>query len=144
MSWVRIWIHVVFSTKNREPFLKTRDLREKLFDHIRQNAKEKGIWLDCINGYRDHAHCLLSLGRDQQLSKVVQLLKGESSHWINKNELIPHKFMWQDDYWAVSVSEAHLQAVRNYISNQENHHKSVSFKEEVNEFMRKYNWKLES
>ncbi|MBZ9729676.1 IS200/IS605 family transposase [Salegentibacter sp. JZCK2] len=142
MSWVRIWIHVVFSTKNRTPFLQTKEIRNKLFQHIRQNAREKGIWLDCINGYKDHAHCLLTLGKDQQLSKVVQLIKGESSYWINKNELISHKFMWQDDYWAVGVSETHLQAVRNYIYNQENHHKSMNFKEEVSEFMRKYDWEF--
>lgn len=138
MSWVRIWIHVVFSTKNRTPFLQTKEVRNKLFQHIKQNAKEKGIWLDCIGGYEDHAHCLLSLAKDQQLSKVIQLIKGESSYWINKNELTSHKFIWQDDYWAVSVSEAHLQAVRNYIYNQENHHKSLDLKEEVSEFMRKY------
>lgn len=141
MSWVKIWIHLVFSTKNRNSFLATQELRQKVFHHIKTNAKEKDIWLDCVNGHKDHTHCLLSLGKEQKLSKVVQLLKGESSHWINKNELTSHKFRWQDDYWAVSVSKSHLQSVRNYIYKQEKHHQTKSFSEEVENFMNKYGWK---
>lgn len=63
MSWVRIWVHLVFSTKNRYPFLQTKELRKRVFQHIDGNAKEKDIWLDCINGYQEHTHCLISLGR---------------------------------------------------------------------------------
>jgi len=140
MSWVRIWVHAVFSTKNRIPFLKTRGLRYKVFRHIKQNAKEKEIWLDCVNGYTDHAHCLIALGKEQKLSKLVQLIKGESSFWINTKELTPHKFIWQDDYWAVSVSESHLQSVRQYIHHQERHHKAKSFSKEIDEFSEKYGW----
>ncbi|MFQ6002813.1 MAG: transposase, partial [Candidatus Zixiibacteriota bacterium] len=75
MSWVRVWIHLVFSTKNKEPFLRIGEIRKKVFQHIKQNAEEKGIWLDCINGYLDHVHCLISLKKDQTISKVVQLIK---------------------------------------------------------------------
>ncbi len=103
MSWVRIWIHLVFSIKNRTPYLDTNDVRIKVWNHIKENAKEKGIWLDSINGYKEHAHCLVSLNKHQSISKVSQLIKGESSHWINQNELITGKFLWQDNYWAVSV-----------------------------------------
>ena len=140
MSWVRIWVHLVFSTKNREPFLHSAELRRQSFQHIKKNAEEKQIWLDCINGYAEHAHCLISLGKDQTVSKVAQLIKGESSFWINKNELIGNKFIWQDDYWAVSVSESHLDKVRQYIHHQEQHHGKVLFDEEVSEFMERYGW----
>lgn len=140
MSWVRIWVHIVFSTKKRVPFLNTKELRFKVFRHIKQNAEEKEIWLDCVNGYKEHAHCLVSLGKDQKASKIAHLIKGESSFWINKNKLISSKFMWQDDYWAVGVSESHLESVRNYIHNQEKHHKRKPFSEEVNDFMEKYGW----
>ena len=115
MSWVRIWVHLVFSTKDRIPFLNSKEIREKIFEHIEQNAKAKDIWLKEINGYSDHTHCLLSLNKDQSISKVAQLIKGESSNWINKNKIVNTKFLWQDDYWAVSVSESHLESVRNYI-----------------------------
>ena len=75
------------------------------------------------------------------MSKIAQLIKGESSRWINKNNLVQGKFIWQDDYWAVGVSESHLKSVRNYIRCQEEHHKEKSFSEEVDRFMKKYGWK---
>lgn len=140
MSWVRIWVHLVFSTKNREPFLNNKNIRKQVFQHIKQNAEEKGIWLDCVNGFSDHAHCLISLNKDFSISKVAQLIKGESSFWINQSKLMEQKFIWQDDYWAVSVSESHLQQTRNYIFNQEEHHQKKSFREEIDLFMEKYGW----
>lgn len=136
MSLVRVYIHMVFSTKNREPFLHSKELRKKVFQHIKQNAEEKNIWLDCVNGYQEHAHCLISLGKEQSISKVAQLIKGESSFWINQNKLTSEKFTWQDDYWVVGVSESHIQSVRNYIHSQEEHHSKKSFTDEVDKFMK--------
>jgi putative transposase len=140
MSWVRVYMHLVFSTKNRQPFLNSAELRKKVFQHIKNNAEEKGIWLDCINGYQDHAHCLISLGKEQTISKVAQLIKGESSYWINQQNLTNEKFIWQDDFWVVGVSESHLASVRKYIHNQELHHAAHSFESEINSFMEKYGW----
>jgi REP element-mobilizing transposase RayT len=131
---------MVFSTKNREPFLNSSELRRNVFEHIKNNAEEKGIWLDCINGYQEHAHCLISLGKEQTISKVAQLIKGESSYWINQNNLTTEKFVWQDDYWIVGVSESRLESVRKYIHNQEIHHSNQSFESEINKFMEKYGW----
>jgi putative transposase len=142
MSWVRVYLHMVFSTKKREPFLNTPELRKTVFQHIKQNAEEKDIWLDCVSGYQDHAHCLISLGREQTISKVAQLIKGESSYWINQNQLTAKKFTWQDDYWVVGVSEGHLTAVRKYIHNQETHHSKQTFTKEITRFMEKYGWSI--
>jgi len=139
MSWVRVWIHLVFSTKNNRPLLKN-DIRNEFFQHIQENATKKGIWLQAVNGYTDHIHCLIALNKDQCLSKIVQLIKGESSYWINKKKLLPVKFMWQDDYWAVSISESHLEKVQKYIQNQEQHHKQITFREEVEKFMKVEGW----
>jgi putative transposase len=141
MSFLKIWIHIVFATKNREPLLQ-KELRAKLFEHITQNCKDKGIFLKAINGYSDHIHCLISLGKDQNIAKIVQLIKGESSFWINQNNIIKDKFSWQDDYFAVSVSESKLQSVITYIDNQETHHAKKSFSDEVDEFMNKYGWQI--
>jgi REP element-mobilizing transposase RayT len=141
MSWIRIWVHLVFSTKNREPYLNSSELRKNVFRHIKQNAELKDIWIDQICGYVDHIHCLVSLGREQSISKVAQLIKGESSHWINQNNLTKGKFIWQDDYWAAGVSESHLDSIRRYIQDQENHHKKKSFSDEIELFMNKYGWK---
>lgn len=112
MSWVRVYMHLVFSTKNRQPFLNSAELRKNVFQHIKNNAEEKGIWLDCVNGYQDHAHCLISPGKEQTISKFAQLIKGELSYWINQNNLTTEKFIWQDDYWVVGLSESHLESVR--------------------------------
>lgn len=142
MSWVRIWIHLVFSTKERQPLLTPKELREKIFQHTKENAKSKDIWLDSINGYKEHVHSLISINKDQTISKTAQLLKGESSFWINQNQLTKNKFIWQDDYWAASVSETHIEAIRKYIQAQEEHHTRKSFAEEVDEFMKKYGWTL--
>ncbi len=75
MAFVRVWIHLVFSTKNREPFLE-KNIRYKVQKHIIANCEEKHIYLQAINGYKDHLHCLISLGREQSIAKVAQLIKG--------------------------------------------------------------------
>jgi putative transposase len=98
-------------------------------------AKDTQIWLDSINGYQEHVHCLISLGRDQCISQIMHFIKGESSYWINKSKLTPDHFMWQDDYWAVGVSESHLNSARSYIFDQEKHHFSVSFHKEPDDFI---------
>ena len=74
MPWVRVWIHFVWATKNREPFLKD-EIRRDVFQHIRENARVKGIHIDLISGYVDHVHCLISLGTDQTLEKIMRLIK---------------------------------------------------------------------
>ncbi|MEK7263249.1 MAG: IS200/IS605 family transposase [Bacteroidota bacterium] len=139
MPFVKIWLHLVWSTKNREPYL-SKDIREKVIAHIKDNAKDKKIFLDCINGNVDHLHCLISLGLDQNISKILMLLKGESSHWINENKLCKTKFEWQDEYFAVSVSESQVEAIRKYVQNQEEHHRKKTFSEEYEEFIRNYNF----
>lgn len=141
MPFIKIYIHFVWSTKNRIPHLDSKELRQKVWRHILENTKEKNIYIDFINGYSDHCHCLISLGVDQSPKQIMQLIKGESSRWINKNKLTKQKFEWQDEYFAVSVSESMVERVRNYIKNQEEHHKHKTYQEEYDEFMSKYNFK---
>ena len=112
-----------------------------MWKHIYENAKKKGIFIDFINGYQEHCHCLVSLGDNQTLRQLMQHIKGESSHWINKEQLLKEKFEWQDEYFAVSVSESMVDKVRNYIRNQENHHASKTWNEEYNEFIEKNGFK---
>lgn len=140
MPHIKVYIHLVWATYNRLPFLYTSELRIKVWKHIKENADKKGIYIDVVNGYAEHCHCLISLSSDQTIEKTVQLIKGESSFWINQNKLINDKFGWQDEYFAVSVSESMLEKVRNYIKGQEEHHKKKTFEEEYNEFIQKYNF----
>lgn len=114
------------------------DIRQRVFQHIRENARAKGIFIDFINGWREHVHCLISLGTDQKISEIVKLLKGESSHWINQQKLCSTKFKWQHEYFAVGVCESILEKTRDYIKNQEEHHSKKPFGDEFDAMLKKY------
>lgn len=131
-------IHAIWGTKNRRPLLH-KEIRHALYDHIIENAKTKGLFIDSINGVDDHIHLLFGLNADLSIAKTIQLIKGESSYWINKQGLLKHKFEWADEYYAASVSESLLPALRTYINNQEEHHRKRTFAEECDEFLRRYN-----
>ena len=138
MPFVKVYIHFVWSTKNRMPYLKTKDIREAMWNHIKENGTKKGIFIDFVNGYSEHCHCLVSLGTDQTINKVMQLIKGESAFWFNQQNFIDEKLEWQDEYFAVSVSESVLNKVREYIKNQEQQHSKKTFQQEYDEFIEKY------
>ncbi len=104
MSYVRVWIYAVWGTKTREHFL-TKAIRPQVLGHIRKNAKDKGIYIDRLNGDSDHLHCLCGLNADMTIARTLQLIKGESAYWINKEKVTPVRFEWADEYYAVSVSE---------------------------------------
>jgi len=137
MPFIRIWVHCVWATKNRSVML-DREVRSNLFGHIFQYASKNGIFIDRINGGNDHVHLLISLGSEQNISKVIQQLKGESTFWINRSGLLPFRFEWQNDYFAVSVSESQLDTVRKYIDEQVEHHRVKSFADEYREFIEKF------
>ncbi|MFN8299154.1 MAG: IS200/IS605 family transposase [Chitinophagales bacterium] len=130
MSFVRNWIHLVFSTKGRMPLLVSA-IRQTVFQHIRKQGLANGIQMDFVNGYYDHIHCLFMLPSTMPLSKAVQLLKGESSRWINQDGLTAEPFEWQDEYYAESIGVNDVERVRAYIKNQEDHHKNISFESEI-------------
>jgi putative transposase len=130
MSQIKIWVHCVWTTKNRIPYLSDQ-IRNKVICHIRENTSLKGIYIDHINGYLDHLHALISLGGKQNISDIMQKIKGESSFWINKNQLTRFRFEWQDDYYAVSVGASQVAYLRIYIRNQDDHHRKVTLDEEL-------------
>lgn len=138
MLFISVHIHFVWSTKNRVPYLETKEIREAMWKHIRDNGITKGIFIDFVNGHKEHCHCLVSLGTEQTISKVIQLIKGEAAFWFNKLNFIKEKLEWQDEYFAVSVSYSALDAVRNYLKNLEEHHKKKTFQQEYDEFIEKF------
>ncbi len=135
MPFTKIWIHLIFSTKNRSPLI-TEELKPLLIGHIITNAKEKNIFIDSINCVFDHIHILVSMNNDHSVSKVVQLLKGESSFWVNKQQLSKYRFEWQEEYIALSVSDSITGKVRKYIKNQAEHHRVKTFTEECESIMK--------
>lgn len=133
MSYVNIWIHAVWGTKNHQPVL-LKDLKGIILTHIKENCCSKGIYIDEINGSIDHVHCLIRLNADISIAKTMQLIKGESSNWINKNKITCTHFSWADEYYAASVSNSAVPIIRRYIQNQELHHKKRTFQEEHRTF----------
>src|SRR5688572_33342085 len=115
MPYTKVYIHFVWSTKNRFPFLDSFALRQKVWNHIKENAQSKRIFIDAVNGHKEHCHCLLRLDISQTMSGVMQLIKGESSFWINKHNVCGRqRFQWQEEYYAISVSESLVPSVRGY------------------------------
>ncbi len=137
MPYTRILIHAVWATKERKPLMNKKN-KDAMCNHIRNNAIIKNIHLINVNGWLNHLHCFISLTPEQNVSTVLNLLKGESSFWANRNLQWSEKFGWQDEYFAVSVSQSHFAVVNNYISNQEEHHKKKTFDEEYDEFIKSY------
>jgi REP element-mobilizing transposase RayT len=137
MSYTSILIHIVWSTKNRKKIL-DKYKKDIICEHIKEYAIKNNIHILNINGCMNHLHCLIYLMPSQNIANVVQLLKGESSHWINNNFKFFGKFDWQDEYFAVSVSESMKNVMFNYINKQEEHHLKKTFEQEYKEFIDKY------
>ena len=135
MPYVKVMIHAVWGTKNRELMIHNK-IRPVVLNHIKENAMSKGIHIIEINSQPEHVHCLFKLRADMALSKALNLIKGESSFWINKKRIIKSYFEWADEYYASSVSESHLSRVSNYIINQDEHHGRVSFTDECDEYLK--------
>ena len=106
-------------------------LKYALYNKIRSIAEEKQYHLDCINGIADHVHLLISLNPKFSISTIVKDLKGISYLWVNENNFTEKHFSWQDGYAAFSVSPSNVQRVRQYIFNQEKHHHTMSFEDEL-------------
>ncbi len=142
MPSIKVFIHFIWSTKNREPLI-TKDLQPLLLQHTRENSVKKGIFIDTVNCVHDHIHLLISLGSEQTISKTAMLIKGESSFWVNKQQLVKNKFEWQDEYIALSVSYSALDKVKAYILNQEEHHRKKTFTEEYEDFLNEHQLKTD-
>jgi REP element-mobilizing transposase RayT len=98
--------------------------------------------LDYINSHEDHIHALINMGKQQNVATIMQYLKGESAFWINNQKILTQQFAWQDDYFAVSVSHSHVDKVRYYIMNQDEHHKEMTREDEIELFIKKYGFVL--
>ena len=137
MPYTKVMIHFIWTTKNRKSLINS-ELKPLLLKHIKENSIKKGIFIDSLNCVENHIHLLISLGTEQTLAKIAMLIKGESSCWVNKQNILKQKFEWQDEYIALSVSESAIEKVRLYILSQEEHHKKKNFMNEYEEFIKQY------
>ena len=134
----RIWIHLVWTTKKRNPILH-KEVGQKLYKHlIDYSISTFNIKFERLNIQIEHVHGLIDLPTDVRLSDYMQKLKGESSFWINQNKLTKNRFSWQRGYGAYSVCASKLEAVKRYIQNQSNHHKKRTFNEEYERWKKEY------
>jgi len=140
MPFTKNWMHLAWPIKQQGPLL-TPEARRQVCMYIKENAPSKGIHVDCVNGEDDHIHMLVLLGVNMTVNKMVEVLKGDTAFWINKQRLVKGKFEWHDEYFAVSVSESGVGAIRSYINNQQALHQRKSFRDECLEFMSRYGFK---
>ena len=116
-----LWIHIIFSTKNRIPYL-SWDVRNDVCSWLKEEAFKNEILIDIVNGVDDHLHVLVKLKNKQSVSEVVKWIKGSSSYYLNKKYNWEPKFSWQNGYAVYSVSENNINETRRYIFNQEKRH----------------------
>lgn len=137
-SLVKNYLHITFSTKNREPFIDT-NIQKELFRYLGGICKN----LECnpiiVGGFKDHIHILCLLSRKIALMKLVEELKSHSSKWIKTKGESYQNFYWQNGYGGFSIHQSQVSIIKNYILNQDNHHKGKSFKEEYIKFLKDYN-----
>lgn len=143
-SQTKIWIHGIIGTKDRQPYIRGQ-IENKIYKHIKEKLENE---LDCklktINGDKDHIHILFLMSPSFSLKDIMQNLKGETSHWINQNEMSKFNFAFQIGYGAFSVSESKVNETEKYIKNQKEHHRKLTFKDEYELFMKKNGLEIEN
>jgi putative transposase len=129
-TYANIFIHCIFSTKNRKPLISPNRMPE-LCDYLGRIAKAESFTLVAAGGTANHVHLLFILPATHSLAHAVQKLKGSSSRWMGTG------FAWQEGYGAFSVSPSQVSFVKRYIANQEQHHRRRNFEEEFTSLLRR-------
>ena len=133
-SLARLHVHLVFSTKNREPII-TDTVRDSLHAYMGTVFQNLGCHPVLINSVEDHVHLLFELARTVSISQAVEDVKKSSSKWIKIQGPTFTNFAWQSGYGAFAVSESNVEAVRKYIAGQREHHRTKTFQEEYRQFL---------
>jgi len=136
-SLVKNLIHLVYSTKNRDPSIPS-EIREELYSYQAGIFRKWESPAIIINGVEDHVHALFSLSKNYPLKKIVEEVKKGSSIWMKQQGPGNHTFYWQGGYAAFSVSLSNVEDVKRYIENQEEHHRHMTFQDELRSLFRKH------
>ena len=132
-----ILVHLVFSTKNREPFI-TPTIEAELHPYMAAVFRENNSPSLIIEGTWDHVHMLLALGRTISVADLVEEVKTNSSKWIKTNGSAFRNFHWQKGYGAFSIGQSNVEQLKRYIRNQKQHHRHVTFQDEYRNFLKRY------
>jgi REP element-mobilizing transposase RayT len=136
-TFTNLLTHIIFSTKDRMPTLDA-EIKPRLFAYMGGIVRELGGKALNINGPTDHVHILASVPAKLAPAEIIGKVKANSSGWVHKEFPQRAVFAWQVGYAAFSVSQSQKQAVHDYIANQEEHHRKVSFQEELIAFLKKH------
>ena len=137
-SLAKILVHVVFSTKDRHPFLRNKALREELHRYIGGILANLECQPVIVGGVEDHVHFLCALSRTIEVAEMVKEVKRASSVWIKTKDPGLRDFAWQGGYGIFSIGFSQLEAAREYIAYQEQHHRKVSFQDEFRRILTRY------
>jgi putative transposase len=137
-SLANVLLHVIFSTKNREPYLQDRQLRNDLYGYLAGTLRNLNCPALSVGGASDHVHVLCQLSRTMTIADLIQESKTESSKWAKERARWLSDFHWQNSYAAFSVSESNAARVREYIASLEEHHRFRSFQDELRMFLRRH------
>jgi len=137
-SLSRLWTHLIFSTKDRFPFLRDKVLRAEMHAYLAEMLRVHDCETLIVGGVEDHTHSLFALSRTHSIASVVKEVKRTSSGWIKTASRRLSKFHWQGGYASFSVSQSNLTEVIRYIENQEEHHRRVTFQDEYRAFLKAY------
>ena len=137
-SLSKIWTHLVFSTKDRFPFLSDESVRHDMHSYLAKVLKENNCPTLLVGGVSDHIHALFVVSKNHSIASIVWAIKRSSSKWVKTQDAALRKFHWQEGYGAFSVSQSDVERVQQYILNQEAHHRRRTFKDEFRGFLRKY------
>ena len=142
-SLVQVYVHIVFSTKHRKPFLKDKEFRERTHRYLAGICKNLNSPALIIGGVEDHVHILCRLGKTIEIADLIRDLKRDSSKWVKAEQPRLAEFHWQQGYGAFSISPAHVDALNDYIANQEEHHRHESFQDEFRRLCTKYGLEID-
>jgi putative transposase len=137
-SFSQVWLHLVFSTKDRSPFLQKPEFRNEMFRMLGHQVKEAGCEFVRSGGWIDHVHIACGLSRTITIAKLIEHVKVETSKWAKTTTYAVKTFGWQNGYGAFSVSQSNLDQVVDYIERQEEHHRRMTFQEEFRAICRKH------
>ena len=136
-SFTSCLMHCVWATTERRPLI-IPDLQQRLWPYLGGIARENKMKALAVGGVEDHVHVLVSIPSTLSVAKSIQLLKGNSSKWIHDTFKEHWEFEWQEGYGAFSIGISGLEGTTRYIQNQAEHHRRMTFKEEVEAFLKKH------
>ncbi len=137
-TFTRVLLHIVFSTKGRRDLI-TPEAEQHLYGYIGGVCRGNFSTMLTAGGTANHAHLLVSFGKTVAIADLLLQIKRDSSAWIKRDGHASSEFRWQEGYGAFSIGESGVEPLRRYIATQKEHHRTITFEDEMRSLLRKYN-----